>query len=89
MKTLRLASLALLLLASALAPGLSAPAQGQPPVPPGACRIPPPLQPESCVCPRYSFPVCGCDGRTYGNDCVARCEVLFYTPGECGTLPPA
>lgn len=80
----RLATFALLLLAVALAlPGLSTSAQAQ--TPPGLCKIPEPLKPEGCACPRYYFPVCGCDGVTYGNDCMARCEVLIYTPGECGS----
>ena len=49
-----------------------------------SCRIPPPFQPESCICPLFFDPVCGCDGQTYSNACFARCEVRSFTPGACG-----
>lgn len=47
------------------------------------CRIPPPFQPESCICPLVFDPVCGCNGQTYSNACFASCEVFSFTEGAC------
>lgn len=38
----------------------------------------------ACVCIEIYQPVCGCNGKTYGNDCMARCAgITEFTQGEC------
>lgn len=40
---------------------------------------------DDCVCPMVWAPVCGVDGKTYGNACQAGCErVAIAHEGECG-----